>query len=158
MHSKHLGKKSGKNSRGGTRTNSGEPLRPKPRLVDELCLLWSTHTTLLTPACLCTPPAPVAPPLPPPTAGDLLGLQSAAGGEETRRREGEGEKKERKKEGTWGRKREKLHFSPFLSTNHNQAPNFLQPSPYFLTTTPNNTKEPETKPPKTHKHQHTTGK
>ena len=65
-------------------------------------------------------------------------------------------KGEERRMGTCGEKMGKLHSHPFSTTNHTQAPNFLQPSPYFLSATPNNTEEPETKPPETHKHQHTT--
>ena len=132
MHSKHLGKNFGKNSRGNTRTNSGNQLHPNlgrptnstssdrraPPSSHRLASALLQHRLLLL--FLLRPPT-----IP-------KGSSWLSGGEETRRKgEERGEERRRRGHVRWGRgKSGKLHSSPFLSTNHKQAPNFLQPSPH----------------------------
>ena len=144
MHSKHLGKKLERIRGGNTHQHWRTPTSTSV----------GRRTTLPPPADEHHPPHTGLPPRSsstgrtPTSSSDHWRSPRVAVGsgwrrnEKKRRRRGEERGEERRHV---GKKREKLHFSPFLSTNHNQAPNFLQLSPYFLTTTPNNTEEPETK-------------
>ena len=144
--------------KGRTRTNSGEVFssnlgRPTNSASSGRRAPPSTLWLAFVPS-----PAPASPPLPPLTAGDPLGQQQSTVLVEENEEKKEGKKEEKERAHAVGEERRwknciSLPLSPQTS---NKPLTLLQPSPYFLSATQNNSEEPETKLPETHKHQHTT--
>ena len=147
MHSKHLGMNLGRNSKGRTRTNSGEVFSSNSG--------WLTNSASSL-ACLCTSSSTSRSSSSSSNHRRSTRWQQASVvvvEENEEKKEGKKEEKERARVGD---KMGKLHFPSSQSTNLKQAPNSPSTKPLLPLGHPKHTEEPETKPPETHKHQHTT--